>query len=128
MPVSFGIAPRIGGTHARQFSSGSQGQYSLWWRAAEPKSHRIGSSPAREQREADVLVALPRPDRGTGQVAEVVRVEQEERAEIRFLQRRLRTGHSMAAQPVEVDPLLPVDRHPSRRAMRCSWHSLRRVQ
>ena len=45
MPVSFGIAPRIGGTHARQFSSGSQGQYSLWWRAADPKSHRIGSSP-----------------------------------------------------------------------------------
>ena len=43
-PVWSGIAPRIGGTQARQLDSGSHGQYSWWWRAAEPKSHRIGSS------------------------------------------------------------------------------------
>ncbi len=45
MPVSLPMAPRIGDTHARQLDSGSQGQYSWWWRAAEPKSQRIGSPP-----------------------------------------------------------------------------------
>ena len=45
IPVSTGIAPRIGATPARKFSSGSHGAYSRWCRAAEPKSHRIGSSP-----------------------------------------------------------------------------------
>ena len=45
MPVSTGIAPRIGATPARKFSGGSQGAKSWWWRAAEPKSQRIGSSP-----------------------------------------------------------------------------------
>ena len=44
-PVSTGIAPRIGETPARKFSAGSQGANSWWWRAAEPKSHRIGSAP-----------------------------------------------------------------------------------
>ncbi len=45
MPVSTGIAPRIGETPARKLSSGSQGANIWWWRAAEPKSQRIGSAP-----------------------------------------------------------------------------------
>ena len=31
-------------TPARQLVSGSHGAYSWWWRAAEPKSQRIGSA------------------------------------------------------------------------------------
>ena len=42
-PVSTGIAPRIGVTPARKLSGGSHGAYIWWWRAAEPKSHRMGS-------------------------------------------------------------------------------------
>ena len=45
IPVSTGIAPRIGETPARKFSGGSHGANSWWWRAADPKSHRIGSAP-----------------------------------------------------------------------------------
>ena len=45
MPVSSGIAPRIGATPARKLSSGSHGANIRWWRAAEPKSHRMGSWP-----------------------------------------------------------------------------------
>src|SRR4029079_19819540 len=55
---------------------------------------------ARQQCEADVLVALPRPDRRAGQVTEVVRVEQKERTEIGGLERGLLPGHSMTAEPV----------------------------
>ena len=45
MPVSTGIAPRIGATPGAEVLLGSHGANSWWWRAAEPKSHRIGSSP-----------------------------------------------------------------------------------
>ena len=56
---------------------------------AEVPQHRIAVA-ARHEREADVLVALPRPDRRARDVAEVVRVEEQQRAEIRRLERRLR--------------------------------------
>ena len=49
-----------------------------------------------EEREADVLVALPRPDRRARDVAQVVRVEQQERAEVRIGQRRLRPRQPVA--------------------------------
>ena len=42
-PVSRGIAPRIEVTPARQLVSGSQGAYSWWCLAAEPKSQSTGS-------------------------------------------------------------------------------------
>ena len=42
-PVSRGIAPRIEVTPACQLDSGSQGAYSWWCFAAEPKSQSTGS-------------------------------------------------------------------------------------
>ncbi len=44
-PVCSGIAPRMLETPARQLDSGSQGAYSWWCLAAEPKSHSTGSPP-----------------------------------------------------------------------------------
>ena len=117
MPVSSGIAPRIGATPARKFSSGSHGAYSWWCRAAEPKSQRIGSCAAREQHPARVLVARPLADVRARDVADVVRVEQQQRTEVGGLERRLRPREPVGAQLGEVDPLLPVDRH--RGAARC---------
>ena len=75
---------------------------------------------AGQEREADVLVALPGADRGARHVAQVVRVEQQQRAEVRRRQRRLRPREPVSAQTVEIDPLLPVDRH--RRASRRDLH------
>src|SRR5207249_2170041 len=55
-------------------------------------------------------------DRRTRHIPQVVRIEQQQRAEIRFGQGRLRPAEPVAPQPVEVDPLLPIHRH--RRATR----------
>jgi hypothetical protein len=65
---------------------------------------------AEDEREADVLVALPRADRRARHVAEVVRVEQQQAAEVGGRQGRARAVAAVRAQPVEVDALLPVDR------------------
>lgn len=70
-----------------------------------------GQAVARQQREARVLVAGPLADVGRGDVADVVRVEQQQRAEIRFLQLGLGAGKPVAAEFVEIDPLLPVHAH-----------------
>ena len=110
IPVSTGIAPRIGATPARKFSGGSQGANSWWWRAAEPKSQRIGSAPRGEQREARVLVPRPLADVRARDVADVVRVEEQQRPEVGRLERRLRAVEAVPAQPREVDALLPVHR------------------
>ena len=75
---------------------------------------------AEDEREADVLVALPRPDRRARHVAEVVRVEEQEGAEVRGRKRRFRPLEPGLPQTVEVDPLLPVDRH--RRSARRDVH------
>ncbi len=120
IPVSSPITPRIGGTQARQFSGGSHGTVELVVPrgGAEVPQDRVLS--ARQEREADVLVALPRPDRGARQVAQVVRVEEQERPEVGGVESGLRPGHPVAAQPVEIDPLLPVHRH--RRPARGNVH------
>ena len=75
---------------------------------AEVPEDRIGA--AREQREARVLVARPLADVRARDVADVVRVEQQHRAELRGLERRLRAVEPLLAQAREVDALLPVHR------------------
>src|SRR5437763_5427534 len=70
-----------------------------------------GLSLAREQREACVLIACPLADVGARDVANVVRVEQQERPKIRCLQSCPRPGQTVLAQLCEIDPLLPIHRH-----------------
>ena len=67
-----------------------------------------GIGPAREEREAGVLVARPLADVRARDVADVVRVEEQDRAELRSLERRPRTFEPLPAQPRKVDALLPV--------------------
>src|SRR5439155_6350215 len=66
---------------------------------------------AREETEAHELVDRPRPDVRRRDVADVVRVEAEERPEIRVPEVLLGAREPLAAQALEVDPLLPVDAH-----------------
>ena len=65
----------------------------------------------RQQAEADVLVDGPHADVGGRDVADVAHVEAEQRAQLRLFERCLRASQACLAQPVEVDPLLPVDPH-----------------
>ena len=106
-PSRSGIAPRIGGTHARQSRLGQPGAVELVVArgGAEVPQDRV--VPARDEREADVLVALPRPDRGARHVAEVVRVEEQERAELGCLERRLRTCRAEACAAGRSRPAAP---------------------
>src|SRR6202521_822272 len=64
-----------------------------------------------EEREARELVALPFADLGRGHVADVVDVEEQERAELGALQRLARAGDPVAAQAVEFDAALEVHAH-----------------
>ena len=73
-----------------------------------------------QKAEPDVLVTLPRADRRTRHVPEIVRVEQQQGSQIRLPEHRLRTLETMRPQPTEIDPLLPVDRH--RRTPRRNAH------
>ena len=116
-PVASGIAPRIGGTQARQLDSGSHGQYSWWWRAAEPKSQRIGSRRGRRARSGCSCRAptcrSPCSSRSAGCSGRRAAGSRARTASSAAFVRSSRCG----AQPVEVDALLPVDRHrrPARR-------------
>src|SRR4029079_933256 len=67
-----------------------------------------GIGPAREEREAGVLVARPLADVRARDVADVGRVEEQDCAEIRSLERRPGTFEPLPAQPRKVDALLPV--------------------
>src|SRR4051812_12807675 len=75
---------------------------------AEVPENRVGT--AQEQCEARVLVPGPFADVRARDVADVVRVEEQQRAESRGLERRLRPVEAVLTQAGEVDPLLPVDR------------------
>ncbi len=66
---------------------------------------------AGQQREAAELVALPFADLGAGDVADVVDVEEEQRATGRRFQRRAGTRQTVVAQAIEIDPALEIDRH-----------------
>src|SRR4029078_1132725 len=67
-----------------------------------------GIGPAREERGAGVFVAGPLADVRARDVADVVRVEEQDRAEIRPLERRPGTFEALPAQPRKGDALLPV--------------------
>jgi len=66
---------------------------------------------AGEQRVADHLVAERATDPGLGRVADVVEVEEQESPALAALQRLAGPAEAVAAEPVEVDPLLVV--HPA---------------
>ena len=64
----------------------------------------------RKQHVARVLVPCPLADVRARDVANVVRVEQEQRAEVGGFERSLGAIETVLAKPREVDPLLPVHR------------------
>src|SRR5918992_1340697 len=85
--------------------------------SATPSSRRISAiwrAAARQQREARHLVARPLADVGAGDVADVVEVEEQQRAEFGGGQRLAGAAEAVGAQPLRVDPLLPVDVHQTR--------------
>ena len=73
---------------------------------AEVPEDRVGAP--REQGEARVLVASPLADVRARDVADVVRVEQQDRAELRALEGCPGTFEPLPAQAREVEALLPV--------------------
>jgi hypothetical protein len=64
-----------------------------------------------EQREGDQLVARPLADVRAGEVAHVVHVEDQQRAEVRGLERRPGAAEAVGPQAGEVEALLPVHLH-----------------
>src|SRR5436190_23425022 len=87
-------------------------------RRAEVPQHRVAV--AREERAAGALVARPLADVRARDIADVVLVEEQDGAELRVPEGRLRSLQPVAPKLREVDPLLPVDRH--RRAARGDLH------
>ena len=81
---------------------------------AEVPDVRIAA--ARQQRVAGHLVARPLADVGAGDVADVVEVEQQDRADLRRRERRAGASQPVGAQSVDVPALLPVDVHRTRRS------------
>jgi hypothetical protein len=81
--------------------------------AADPKSHRIGSSFCGRSVKRLGLVLRPCADVRSREVAHVVHVETKERAHRRLLEQIFRLLQAFAAQPIEIDPVLPIDRHGS---------------
>ena len=75
---------------------------------------------AREQRPARELVALPFADLGRGDVADVVDVEDQQRAEVGLLQRLLHAREPVAVQPPVIDALLEIDAHDAERRQRAA--------
>ena len=82
-------------------------------RSEVPKNRIIGV--AREQRPAAELVAFPFADFGRRDVADIVDVENEQRAELGFLQRLLDAAEPITVQPAVIDPLLEIDAHGAER-------------
>ena len=85
--------------------------------AAEPKSQRCGIAAAGQQRVAGHLVPRPLADVGAGDVADVVEVEQQDRAEVGRGERLARAPEPVGAEPVGVDRA-PPSRRSSTRARR----------
>src|SRR5258708_26411234 len=65
--------------------------------------------PPRQKREPRRLVRRPRSNVGCGDVADVVHVEEKQRAHVGCVQSMLRAREAFATQSVEVGALLPVD-------------------
>src|SRR6266850_4509619 len=84
-------------------------------RAEIPQDRLTG---AREQRPTRELVALPLADLGRGDVADVVDVEDQERAELGGLQRLPYAAQPVTMEPAVVDALLEIDPHGAKRRKR----------
>src|SRR5579885_1536639 len=83
---------------------------------------------AQQQHEACVLVARPLADVRARDVADVVRVEEEESTELRRVEGGFRALEALTTEAREVDSLLPVDRaRRVRRADRPASHRHRRT-
>src|SRR5262245_62094353 len=67
----------------------------------------------RQQRETADLVLRPGADVRRRDVTDVVHVEAEHGAELRLLEELLDPRKPLPAQPIEIDPLLPIHRHRS---------------
>ena len=76
---------------------------------------QVGLGVGGKERIAADLVARPFADHAAGDVADVVVVEAEHRAQAGISQRPTRSGDPVTPQPVEVDALLEVDAHRSGR-------------
>ena len=81
---------------------------------AEVPDVRIAA--ARQQGVAGHLVARPLADVGARDVADVVEVEQQDRADLRRRERLAGASQPVGAQSVDVPALLPVDVHRTRRS------------
>jgi hypothetical protein len=77
-----------------------------------------GLARAREQRPSRELVARPLADDGAGQIADVVLVEDEHRAQPRACQRLPSPREAVGVQAPEVHALLEIDLHVPRRLQR----------
>src|SRR5690348_15315073 len=76
---------------------------------AEVPKNRIAAT--REEDPARKLVARPFTDLGRGDVADVVVVKQQQRAEIGGLERGLRTAEAITVHTAVVDALFKIDAH-----------------
>jgi hypothetical protein len=70
----------------------------------------------RQQREAVGLVLRPGADMRRGQVTHIVHVEAEQRSHLRLGEEVFRLLQAFAAETIEVDAILPIDRHGSVRS------------
>ena len=83
-----------------------------------PEVPDVRAAAARLERVARHLVARPLADVGARDVADVVEVEQQHRAEVGGVERGPGAAEAVRPEAVGVDPLLPVDGHRSRRRER----------
>src|SRR6185369_4276055 len=83
-------------------------------RRAEVPQDRVGAA-TRQQCPATDLVAFPLADLGRGEIADVVDVHHQQRAELGLLQRLTRAREAIVVQPAVVDALLEIDAHGAER-------------
>jgi hypothetical protein len=79
-----------------------------------------GFAGAGQQRPAAQLVAFPFADLGRGQIADVVDVEHQQRAELGILQRLLGAAKPVLVQPLIIDALLEIDAGDAERRQRAA--------
>jgi hypothetical protein len=74
-----------------------------------------GIAVAGEQSPTAELVALPLADFGRGDIADVVDVEDQQRAQLGLLERLFDAAQPVAMKPAIIDPFLEVDAHDAER-------------
>src|SRR6185295_3880047 len=86
----------------------------MYGRRAEIPQDRVRAR-AGQQRPAADLVALPFPNFGRGEIADVVDVHHQQGAEIGLVQRLARACETVLVQAAVIDPLLEIDPHGAER-------------